>query len=43
MALEFNNYRGIRDLVIAPLTIQNGGDGSITESYGTVQPLSGVQ
>ena len=43
MAIEFNNYRGIRDLVIAPLTIENGGSGAITESYGAVVPLSGVQ
>ena len=41
-AIKFNNYRGVKDLVIAPMTIESDG-GTITESYGAVIPLSGVQ
>lgn len=40
--IKFNNYRGVRDLVIAPMTIESEG-GTVTESYGAVVPLSGVQ
>lgn len=40
--IKFNNYRGVRDLVIAPMTIESDG-GTVTESYGAVVPLSGVQ
>ena len=43
MALKFEEYRGIRQLVIAELTEEVGEDGSVTETYGAVQPLSGVQ
>ena len=42
MGLSFNDYRGVKDLVIAPLTIEVS-DGNVTETYGAVQPLSGVQ
>lgn len=43
MALKFEEYRGIRQLVIAELTETVGEDGTVTETYGKVQPLSGVQ
>lgn len=43
MALKFEEYAGIRNLVIAELTETVGPDGTVTETYGTVQPLSGVQ
>lgn len=43
MALKFEEYRGIRQLVIAELTETVGEDGTVTETYGEVQPLSGVQ
>lgn len=43
MALKFEEYRGIRGLVIAELTETVGDDGTVTETYGEVQPLSGVQ
>ncbi|MCQ2270970.1 MAG: hypothetical protein MJZ52_07080 [Bacteroidales bacterium] len=37
--INFEEYAGVRNLVIAPMTIASDG----TETYGTVQPLSGVQ
>lgn len=43
MALKFEEYRGIRGLVIAEMTETVGEDGTVTETYGEVQPLSGVQ
>lgn len=43
MALKFEEYRGVRGLVVAELTETVGTDGTVTETYGTVQPLSGVQ
>ena len=43
MALKFEEYAGIRNLVIAELTETVGQDGTVTETYGAVQPLSGVQ
>lgn len=43
MGLKFEEYRGVRGLVIAELTETVGEDGAVTETYGTVQPLSGVQ
>lgn len=44
MALNFEEYRGIRGLVISKLTETTDElTGEITETYGTVQPLSGVQ
>lgn len=43
MALKFEEYRGIRKLVIAELTETVNDDGTVTETYGEVQPLSGVQ
>lgn len=43
MALKFEEYRGIRGLVIAELTETVNDDGTISETYGEVQPLSGVQ
>lgn len=41
--LKFEEYRGVRNLVIAELTETVQEDGTIKETYGTVQPLSGVQ
>lgn len=43
MALKFEEYRGIRQLVIAEMTETVNDDGTVTETYGEVQPLSGVQ
>lgn len=43
MGLKFEEYRGVRGLVIAELTETVEEDGTVTETYGTVQPLSGVQ
>lgn len=43
MGLKFEEYRGVRGLVIAELTETLEEDGTVTETYGTVQPLSGVQ
>lgn len=42
MAISFNTYRGIKDLVYAPLTISASPEGVITEQYGEVKPLSGI-
>ncbi len=44
MALKFEEYRGVRQLVLAPMTeTVDETTGEVTETYGTVQPLSGVQ
>lgn len=43
MALKFEEYRGVRGLVVAELTESVDDQGVVTETYGTVQPLSGVQ
>ena len=43
MALKFEEYRGIRGLVIAELTETVDDSGNVTETYGDVQPLAGVQ
>lgn len=43
MALKFEEYRGVRNLVVAELTESVDAQGVVTETYGTVQPLSGVQ
>lgn len=43
MALKFEEYRGVRNLVVAELTESVDVQGVVTETYGTVQPLSGVQ
>lgn len=43
MALKFEEYRGVRGLVVAELTEEVDIQGVVTETYGTVQPLSGVQ
>lgn len=43
MALKFEEYRGIRQIVIAELIEEVGSDGTITEVYGEVQPLAGIQ
>ncbi len=43
MALKFEEYRGIENLVISELSEEVQEDGSIKETYGEVQPLSGVQ
>lgn len=43
MALKFEEYRGVRGLVVAKLTETVDAQGVVTETYGTVQPLSGVQ
>lgn len=37
--MKYNEYRGVTDVVIAPMTISPEG----AESYGTVIPLAGVQ
>lgn len=42
MALKFEEYRGIRGLVIAEMTETEDENGGVTETYGEVQPLSGV-
>lgn len=41
--LKFEEYRGVRNLVIAELTETVDEEGTIKETYGEVQPLSGVQ
>lgn len=41
--MKFEEYRGIRRLVIAELIEEVQEDGSTKETYGPVQPLSGVQ
>lgn len=41
--LKFEEYRGVRNLVIAELTETVNEDGTTKETYGAVQPLSGVQ
>lgn len=43
MSLNFEEYRGVRGLVIAELIETTGEDGTVTETYGAVQPLAGVQ
>lgn len=43
MALKFEEYRGVRGLVVAELTESVDAQGVVTETYGVVQPLSGVQ
>lgn len=41
--LKFEEYRGVRNLVIAELNEIVDEDGTTKETYGAVQPLSGVQ
>lgn len=41
--LKFEEYRGVRNLVIAELTETVDEQGTTKETYGEVQPLSGVQ
>lgn len=41
--LKFEEYRGVRNLVIAELTETVDEEGTTKEIYGEVQPLSGVQ
>lgn len=41
--MNFEEYRGVENLVIAELTETTGEDGKIVETYGSVQRLSGVQ
>ena len=43
MALKFEEYRGIENLVVAELIETIDENGQIVEEYGDVQPLSGVQ
>lgn len=44
MGIKFEEYRGVRGLVLAPLTETVSEEtGEIVEVYGDVQPLSGVQ
>ena len=44
MALKFEEYRGVRQLVLAPMTETiDETTGEVIETYGAVQPLSGVQ
>ena len=41
--IKFEEYAGVRNLVIAELTETINEQGQITATYGAVQPLSGVQ
>lgn len=41
--MNFEEYRGVENLVIAELIETTGEDGNIVETYGPVQRLSGVQ
>lgn len=41
--MNFEEYRGVENLVIAELNETTGEDGKIIEKYGPVQRLSGVQ
>lgn len=43
MALDIQAFRGVRDLVLAKMTITAGDSGKVTETYGDVQALAGVQ
>lgn len=43
MALDIQAFRGVRDLVISKMTIGAGEAGKVTETYGEVTPLAGVQ
>lgn len=43
MALDIQAFRGVRDLVIAKMTVTEGEGGAVTETYGDVQALAGVQ
>lgn len=43
MALDIQAFRGVRDLVIAKMTVTEGEGGVVTETYGDVQALAGVQ
>lgn len=41
--IKFEEYAGVRNLVVAELTETTDTDGSVKETYGDVQSLSGVQ
>lgn len=41
--IKIEEYRGIRNLMIAPLTETIGASGEVVETYGEWQPLAGVQ
>lgn len=41
--LDIQAFKGVRDLVIAKMTIGADAQGNVTETYGEVQPLAGVQ
>lgn len=41
--IKINEYRGVSDLVVSELTETVNDQGVVTESYGTVTPLAGVQ
>ena len=41
--MKFEEYRGVRALVVAELTETTDEKGKTIETYGQVQPLSGVQ
>lgn len=43
MALDIQAFKGVRDLVISQMTVSGAQDGAVTETYGAVQPLAGVQ
>ena len=43
MALDIQAFKGVRDLVIAKMTVSNDESGKIVETYGEVQALAGVQ
>lgn len=43
MALDIQAFKGVRDLVISQMTVSEAQGGEVTETYGAVQPLAGVQ
>lgn len=43
MALDIQAFRGVRDLVISQMTVNEAQSGEITETYGDVTALAGVQ
>lgn len=43
MALDIQAFKGVRDLVISQMTVSEAQGGEVTETYGAVQALAGVQ
>lgn len=41
--LDIQAFKGVRDLVIAKMTVGTDEQGNVTETYGDVMPLAGVQ